>query len=80
MGSSQTQLDKIKLMLVDDHHMLRHGLRMLIEDQTDMEIVSEAADGKSALNILQSDPRVDIILADLNMPVMDGFTLLEQIQ
>ena len=72
--------DKIKVMLVEDHHVLRGGIRMLIDAQQDMIVVAETGDGISALSILQSGLDVDVLLCDLNMPMMDGFTLFERIQ
>jgi len=70
---------KIKVMLVEDHPVLRGGIRMLIDAQQDMMVVAETGDGESALAILQSGLEVDVLLSDLNMPIMDGFALFEQI-
>lgn len=80
MNSALKKIDKIKVMLVEDHHVLRKGLRMLIDAKLDMTVVAEAGDGSTALEILQSGIGIDILLSDLNMPLMDGFTLFERIQ
>lgn len=79
MNPLVTPTAKIKIMLVEDHHVLRGGLRMLIDTQEDMIVVSEVGDGASALSLLESGLDVDIILSDLNMPKMDGFLLFEKI-
>jgi DNA-binding NarL/FixJ family response regulator len=72
--------EKIQVMLVEDHHVLRGGLKMLIDAQPDMVVVAEAGDGVSALSLLHNGLHADILLSDLNMPNMDGFTLFENLQ
>ncbi len=64
-------MSKIKLILVDDHAVVRSGLRMLLEAQTDMEIVGEAENGREAVALAQS-LQPDIILMDILMPDMNG--------
>ncbi len=64
-------MERIKLMLVDDHEIVRSGLRMLLQAQPDMEIVAEAASGAEALNLIQTHD-VDVILMDVTMPQMNG--------
>lgn len=61
----------IKLMLVDDHDIVRAGLRMLLEAQPDMEIVAEAGSGAEALALVQTS-EFDVILMDVTMPDMTG--------
>ena len=80
MNNAYKKIDKIKVMLIEDHHVLRKGLRMLIDTQLDMTVIAEAGDGATALSILQSGIPADILLSDLNMPHMDGFTLFERVQ
>ncbi|MFL5765071.1 MAG: response regulator [Bacteroidia bacterium] len=61
----------IKLMLADDHCLFRKGLRLLIEDFKNVEIIGEAPNGKVLIEqVAQKKP--DIVLMDLSMPVMDG--------
>jgi DNA-binding NarL/FixJ family response regulator len=62
---------KIKILIVDDHQMFRHGLKTLLSLQKDMEIVGEAENGQEAVSKTQK-LRPDVILMDVNMPVMDG--------
>jgi len=69
METSQT----IKVMLVDDHSMVRRGLAAFLGTHQDLELVGEAADGEEAITLCELvEP--DVILMDLLMPVMDGPT------
>lgn len=62
---------KIKVAIVDDHHMVRKGLLFFFKTQTDIEVVGEAANGKEAIDmIIRMNP--DIVLMDLSMPDMNG--------
>ena len=62
---------KIKLMLVDDHEMVRTGLKSLLDTQPDFQGVGEAGNGVEALEkVNELDP--DVIVMDISMPVMDG--------
>lgn len=65
-------MDKIvKVLLADDHSLFREGVRSLLEDQDDIEIVGEAEDGLEAIR-MASKVKPTVILMDINMPVMDG--------
>ena len=69
---------KIRVLLVDDHAVVRQGLRLFIEMQPDMEVVGEGANGLDAVRLaLQLDP--DVILLDLMMPQMDGVEATQKI-
>ena len=61
----------IRILLADDHPIVREGLRALLETQSDFEIIAEAANGDATLH-LTSELQPDIILLDLEMPIMDG--------
>jgi DNA-binding NarL/FixJ family response regulator len=61
----------IRVMLVDDHAVVRGGLAQLVEAAGDMEVVGTAADGTEALEVARAR-RPDVVLMDLQMPVMDG--------
>lgn len=63
--------ERIRLMLVEDHEMVRAGFHMLLDAQPDMEIVGEADSGEQALTLLK-DTRPDVILLDISMPGMGG--------
>ena len=64
-------MSQIKVLLVDDHALFREGLRSLLDDQDDIEIVGEAEDGLEATKLVAAlNPTV--ILMDINMPIIDG--------
>jgi NarL family two-component system response regulator LiaR len=69
----------IRLLIVDDHKVVRQGLRFLLQHESDIEIVGEAADGEQAVAaVRQHVPTV--VLLDLLMPKMDGLTALRAIK
>jgi DNA-binding NarL/FixJ family response regulator len=70
---------KAKVMLVDDHAMLRHGMVMLINLEPDMEVVAEAGDGAEALAALKKEPRPDIILMDVSLKTLSGLEVIKSI-
>ena len=61
----------IKLLLVDDHDLVRSGLRRLLEEESDFEVVGEAGTGEDALKMAR-DLAPDVVLMDINMPGMGG--------
>lgn len=61
----------IRLMIVDDHKILREGIKWMFSDVEDITVSAEASDGKEAISLLDINP-VDVILMDLSMPGMDG--------
>jgi len=61
----------VRILLVDDQLLFRKGLRALIEDQEDMEVVGEASDGAQALDRVRT-ARPDVVLMDIHMPVCNG--------
>jgi NarL family two-component system response regulator LiaR len=63
--------EKISLVIVDDHAIVRQGLRTYLEIQPDIEVVGEASDGREALEVVR-DTLPDIVLMDLVMPNVDG--------
>ncbi|WP_273852381.1 response regulator [Guptibacillus spartinae] len=70
---------KIKLLLADDHLMVRKGLRFFLETQQDIEIIGEAANGIEAVR-LAKELTPDIILMDLIMPEMDGIEATKELK
>lgn len=72
-------MDDVKLFLVDDHKMIREGLKNFLSDNKDFEIVGEAENGVDCLRQLE-DLDVNIVLTDLNMPEMDGLELTKRIK
>jgi two-component system response regulator NreC len=72
-----TRRQKIRVMIADDHAILRAGLRMLVDAQADMEVVSEAPDGEQAIQTaLQTKP--DVALLDITMPRVGGLKALQE--
>ncbi|MDP1395151.1 response regulator transcription factor [Lysinibacillus capsici] len=66
-----------KVLVVDDHFVVREGLKLILETEDIFEVVAEAENGKIALEFLEKN-MVDVILLDLKMPLMDGLTTLER--
>lgn len=72
-------MKKIKVLLVDDHAVVRSGLRMLLESQSDIEIVGEAESGERALQ-LTKELKPGVILMDIAMPDMSGIEATRRIK
>ena len=70
---------RIKVLVVDDHDMVRKGLSVLLEDFEDLVVVGEAADGQAALDSCRRQP-VDVVLMDMLMPRMDGIQATQRIR
>ncbi len=68
----------IRIMIVDDHELLRAGIRALLSQESDLEVVGEAADGRSALNRCR-ELSPDVVVLDLRLPDMDGVEVCRQI-
>ena len=69
----------IRILLVDDHSVVRQGLRMFLGLDPDLEVIGEASDGAEGLR-LAHELRPDVVLMDLLMPVMDGITAIAAIR
>ncbi|HID9414568.1 TPA: two-component system response regulator NarL [Proteus mirabilis] len=71
--------DKATILLIDDHPMLRNGVKQLLSLDTTLTVVGEAGDGIQGVKLAEElDP--DLILLDLNMPGMNGFETLDQLR
>jgi two-component system, NarL family, response regulator LiaR len=70
---------RIRILVADDHAIVREGLRALIEDRPDMQLVGEAADGVEALSMTVAR-QPDLLLLDLMMPRMDGIAVIQELR
>lgn len=68
---------KIKLIIVDDHQLVREGFKSLLADMDFVELIGEASDGKQAIQLLRNGLRPQIILMDVEMPIMGGLETTE---
>jgi NarL family two-component system response regulator YdfI len=70
--------DPIRILVADDHLIIRQGLRLIFETEDGFELVGEAADGAEAIR-LSAALQPDVVLMDLRMPGMDGLTAIEHL-
>ena len=69
----------VKILLADDHNIVLEGLSMLLGQMNSLEIVGMVSNGQQALRFVETN-QVDLIIADLNMPIMNGLGLVNEIQ
>ena len=70
---------KVRLVIADDHNVLRQGLCEMLEDKGVYSVVGQAADGLELLDVLKAN-QADVILMDITMPKLDGIATLERMQ
>ncbi|MBS1524912.1 MAG: response regulator transcription factor [Bacteroidetes bacterium] len=70
----------IRILLAEDHNIVRNGIKNLLEREQNFKIVGEATNGEEALQLLTGGVEADIILADMNMPRMGGLELAEKLK
>lgn len=79
--TSETDKMKVfKIILAEDHTMVRHGIKRLIDEQNDMVVVGEASNGQEVLDLLATKIDADILLSDVNMPEVDGLMLFSNMK
>lgn len=71
--------NRIRIILADDHSVLRVGLKMLLESESHFSVVGEAADGEELLGLLEKTA-VDVVVVDLSMPKMGGLECIKEIR
>lgn len=69
----------IKVLLADDHSIVRAGLRRIVEESGDMTVVAEASDGREAIAKVKAE-RPDVAVIDISMPVLDGLEVIERLK
>ena len=70
---------QISVVIVDDHVMVRQGIKQLLELDGDIRVIGEASDGEEGIKVLEeNDP--DVLLLDINMPKMNGLQALQKIR
>lgn len=72
-------MTEIRIVIVDDHEMVRNGLSVMMEREQDFTVVGEASNGKEAVEIVGA-LKPDVVLMDLRMPEMDGVEAMRQIR
>lgn len=72
-------MNKLRVILVDDHEMVREGLKLLVNRQSDMETVGEAENGRLAIALAQK-LKPDVVVMDISMPELNGLKTTEQLK
>jgi len=76
----QNNSKKINILLTDDHHLVRDGIKSLLLKYNDFNVVGEGGNGIEAMEIIErAEEPIDLVLADINMPEMNGLELCKQI-
>src|SRR5215211_2850533 len=78
-NSSEKRTTPARLVLVDDHHLLRRGFRSLLAGEPDLEVVGEASNGREAIELCNR-LHPDFVLMDVRMPRMDGLAATREIK
>ena len=72
---------EIKLMIVDDHKMIRDGIKLMLKGTSDIKVVAEAENGLEAVKYIDNNPKeVDVILMDISMPKLNGIAATKDIK
>jgi len=71
--------EQIRIVMADDHPIVRQGLRQMIETDKNLSIVAEAGDGQTALDLIETH-QPDVAVVDIDMPGMDGFAVVRGLQ
>ncbi len=71
--------EPIRILIADDHEVVREGLRLILEAEDDFVVVGEAADGREAIELVNS-LKPQVVLMDLRMPGMDGLTAIKHLR
>jgi DNA-binding NarL/FixJ family response regulator len=69
----------MKIMIADDHKILREGLKYMIENNSNFQVVALASDGQEAVNIIKTQD-IDLIIMDISMPILSGIDAIKEIR
>lgn len=72
-------MDKLRVLLAEDHEMIREGLKLLVNSRTDMETIGEADNGRAAVALAQ-ELKPDVVVMDISMPEMNGLKATERLK
>lgn len=70
----------LNLILAEDHNIVRNGIRVLLEADKEISITGEAVNGREVLGMIAAGIKADIVLADINMPELDGIALIQELK
>ncbi|MDB5019720.1 MAG: Response regulator receiver protein, partial [Pedobacter sp.] len=70
----------IQVLLAEDHNIVRNGIKMLLASDKEINVAGEATNGREALDYVAKNPSIDVILADINMPELDGISLIKEVK
>jgi DNA-binding NarL/FixJ family response regulator len=70
----------IQVLLAEDHNIVRNGIKMLLASDKEINVAGEATNGREALDFIATNASVDVILADINMPELDGISLIKEVK
>jgi two-component system nitrate/nitrite response regulator NarL len=71
-------MNPTRILLADDHELVRDGIKSLLENETDFEVTAEASDGKEALKMIAAD-QPDLLIVDIRMPQMNGIEVVKNL-
>jgi DNA-binding NarL/FixJ family response regulator len=78
MHAKEMKMNAVRVLLADDHALVRAGIRLLLNEIDNVEVVAEASDGREALALAEAH-RPDVVLMDISMRQMDGLEATEQL-
>jgi len=77
--NTRLSMKKLRILLADDHEIIRHGVRLLIEKEAEWEVCGEAADGRNAVALAEK-LKPDVVVLDIGMPELNGLDAARQIK
>jgi len=73
-------MEKINILLVDDHQIIRDGIKLMLQDNQSIQITQEASSVEEALKILEYSNGIDLVISDISLPQQDGLDLLKAVK